>query len=453
MSNPQDIRNQERLLPGLAMVAAAAIGSAALVRGSQSLPVRILTPLTATAVAVYYCLPDHAHWHNGSTRVPLTSATTTAAAVKHAPSTASFAAARPTSVEFEPRSTVVDKKIASAAIKQHGAVISWANTVAPKDKDKILQSAKGTSADVSKNVNRHADTVKKELSKSKDGAVKVTKDLSVAADKGAHDNTTRVKATAKDTSAAVSKGAHETAAKAIEASTHGSATATKGIHEAATKAKASAKDVSTAAVKGANETATKAKTTANDASTATTKGANETANKAKTTAKDNMAAISKGSHETGANVNATTKGASAVATKGANEVTPKVEKSTPKGPSTTAKGAHEVAVKVEKADVKTTDEMTSKSSGRKIVVDKNLAKAAAKQHDAVINRGGSQAEGKARKVHENVVDAGLPSNRQGRYEVHKIDISREASDHAGNKSVVMEIPTEERNSSRSERGL
>jgi len=109
---------------------------------------------------------------------------------------------------------------------------------------------------------------------------------------------------------------------------------------------------------------------------------------------------------------------------------------------------------VEKATAKAADAVTPKSSsGREPVVDKNLAKAAIKQHNTLINRGGSRAEERARKAHENVVDAGLPADRQGRSEVHKIDISREAAEHSGDNYMVHEFPIEERNSSRSERGL
>ncbi|KAF9355105.1 hypothetical protein BGX26_006980 [Mortierella sp. AD094] len=73
---------------------------------------------------------------------------------------------------------------------------------------------------------------------------------------------------------------------------------------------------------------------------------------------------------------------------------------------------------------------STSSKPHKVVVDKALASAAVKGHDALINRAallGKNAEESALKVHENVVDAAMPKHRQGRHEKHQIEISRQAS--------------------------
>lgn len=74
---------------------------------------------------------------------------------------------------------------------------------------------------------------------------------------------------------------------------------------------------------------------------------------------------------------------------------------------------------------------TTESKPRKLVIDKAVSSTAVKQHDATVNRGAmlgkENIEETARKVHENVVDAALPWTRQGRYEKHPIEISRDAS--------------------------
>lgn len=77
-----------------------------------------------------------------------------------------------------------------------------------------------------------------------------------------------------------------------------------------------------------------------------------------------------------------------------------------------SKGSHKVAAKVERETAKATEAVTPKPPRRDLVVDKNLAKAALKQHDVVINRGGSRVEERDRKVHENVVDTGLSADRR-----------------------------------------
>ncbi|KAG0206448.1 hypothetical protein BGX33_007422 [Mortierella sp. NVP41] len=67
---------------------------------------------------------------------------------------------------------------------------------------------------------------------------------------------------------------------------------------------------------------------------------------------------------------------------------------------------------------------------RKVVVDKAVASAAIKQHDVVVNKAallGKDAEETARKVHENVIDASMPVERQSRHEKHPIELSRRAS--------------------------
>jgi len=67
---------------------------------------------------------------------------------------------------------------------------------------------------------------------------------------------------------------------------------------------------------------------------------------------------------------------------------------------------------------------------RRVSIDKTVASAAIKQHDRVVNRAalmGLNAEETARKVHENVVDASMPKERQSRHEKHPIEISRRAS--------------------------
>ncbi|KAF9570930.1 hypothetical protein EC968_001179 [Mortierella alpina] len=81
---------------------------------------------------------------------------------------------------------------------------------------------------------------------------------------------------------------------------------------------------------------------------------------------------------------------------------------------------------------------------RKIVVDKAIATAAIKGHDNVVNREalhGRNAEETGRKVHENVIDAALPRHRQGRNEIHKLEVSRQASesDLRDGKFIVREI--------------
>ncbi|KAF9966795.1 hypothetical protein BGZ70_001208 [Mortierella alpina] len=81
---------------------------------------------------------------------------------------------------------------------------------------------------------------------------------------------------------------------------------------------------------------------------------------------------------------------------------------------------------------------------RKIVVDKAVASAAIKGHDNIVNREalhGRNAEETARKVHENVIDATVPRHRQGRHEIHKLEVSRQASesDLRDGQFVVREI--------------
>jgi len=91
---------------------------------------------------------------------------------------------------------------------------------------------------------------------------------------------------------------------------------------------------------------------------------------------------------------------------------------------------------------------TTSGKPRKILVDKAVATAAIRQHDQTINRAammGKNAEETARKVHENVVDAALPEPRQGRHEIHKIDVSRRASesDYRDGKYIVRAIKSED----------
>ncbi|KAF8934221.1 hypothetical protein BGZ58_005843 [Dissophora ornata] len=66
----------------------------------------------------------------------------------------------------------------------------------------------------------------------------------------------------------------------------------------------------------------------------------------------------------------------------------------------------------------------------KIVIDKAVSSAAIKGHDRLINRTslvGKNAEESAIKVHDNVVDAALPRDRQTPNEKHFLEISRQAS--------------------------
>ncbi|KAF9152979.1 hypothetical protein BG015_004340 [Linnemannia schmuckeri] len=78
----------------------------------------------------------------------------------------------------------------------------------------------------------------------------------------------------------------------------------------------------------------------------------------------------------------------------------------------------------------TTTSSTTTQRPRRVSVDKTVASAAVKQHDIIVNRAaqmGLNAEETARKVHENVVDASMPKERQSRHEKHPIEISRRAS--------------------------
>ncbi|KAF9989569.1 hypothetical protein BGZ75_005887 [Mortierella antarctica] len=94
---------------------------------------------------------------------------------------------------------------------------------------------------------------------------------------------------------------------------------------------------------------------------------------------------------------------------------------------------------------------------RKIVVDKAVASAAIKGHDNVVNREalhGRNAEETARKVHENVIDATVPRHRQGRNEIHKLEVSRQASesDMRDGKFVVRELRSQDEVPQRVRRG-
>ncbi|KAF9907441.1 hypothetical protein EC991_010905 [Linnemannia zychae] len=90
---------------------------------------------------------------------------------------------------------------------------------------------------------------------------------------------------------------------------------------------------------------------------------------------------------------------------------------------------------------KKTEPTPSTQRPRRVSVDKTVASAAIKQHDVTVNRAallGKNAEETARKVHENVVDASLPKERQGRNEKHPLEISRRASesDYRDGKYIV-----------------
>lgn len=94
---------------------------------------------------------------------------------------------------------------------------------------------------------------------------------------------------------------------------------------------------------------------------------------------------------------------------------------------------------------------------RKIVVDKAVASAAIKGHDNVVNREalhGRNAEETARKVHENVIDATVPRHRQGRNEIHKLEVSRQASESGvrDGQFVVREIRSQDEVPERVRRG-
>lgn len=97
------------------------------------------------------------------------------------------------------------------------------------------------------------------------------------------------------------------------------------------------------------------------------------------------------------------------------------------GGSTSSSSASEMPASTStKADINT----TTPQRPRKVPVDKTVASAAIKQYDHVVNRGamlGMDTEETARKVHENVVDASMPEERQSRHEKHPIEISRRAS--------------------------
>ncbi|KAF9125171.1 hypothetical protein BGW39_007610 [Mortierella sp. 14UC] len=89
----------------------------------------------------------------------------------------------------------------------------------------------------------------------------------------------------------------------------------------------------------------------------------------------------------------------------------------------------------------TTEPTPSTQRPRRVSIDKAVASAAIKQHDVTVNRAallGKNAEETARKVHENVVDASMPKERQGRHERHPIELSRRASesDYNDGKYVV-----------------
>jgi hypothetical protein len=82
---------------------------------------------------------------------------------------------------------------------------------------------------------------------------------------------------------------------------------------------------------------------------------------------------------------------------------------------------------------------------RRVSIDKAVASAAIKQHDYVVNHAsllGLNAEDTARKVHENVVDASVPKERQSRNEKHPIELSRRASmsDYKDGKYIVKVVP-------------
>lgn len=96
----------------------------------------------------------------------------------------------------------------------------------------------------------------------------------------------------------------------------------------------------------------------------------------------------------------------------------------------------------------TTTTTSGSEKPRRIVVDKAVATAAIRKHDQTINRAammGKNAEETARKVHENVVDAALPKRRQSRNEIHKIEVSRRASesDLRDGKFIIREIKSED----------
>ncbi|KAG0293924.1 hypothetical protein BGZ97_005215 [Linnemannia gamsii] len=96
------------------------------------------------------------------------------------------------------------------------------------------------------------------------------------------------------------------------------------------------------------------------------------------------------------------------------------------GGSNSSSPASESPVSESPARVSTTTQRP-----RRVSVDKAVAKAAIKQHDHVVNQAalmGLNAEETARKVHENVIDASMPEERQSRHEKHPIEISRRASE-------------------------
>ncbi|KAF9428630.1 hypothetical protein BGZ94_001710 [Podila epigama] len=71
----------------------------------------------------------------------------------------------------------------------------------------------------------------------------------------------------------------------------------------------------------------------------------------------------------------------------------------------------------------------NKQRRRHLVVDRTIASSALKQHDEVINRAsmlGKNAEARAQKVLDNIVDASLPSSHQSRNEKHPAEIGRKA---------------------------
>ncbi|KAG0288962.1 hypothetical protein BGZ96_007363 [Linnemannia gamsii] len=101
------------------------------------------------------------------------------------------------------------------------------------------------------------------------------------------------------------------------------------------------------------------------------------------------------------------------------------------GGSTSSPASEKPASTSAKVDIP----ITTTQRPRRVSVDKTVASAAIKQHDHIVNRGallGMNAEETARKVHENVVDASMPRERQSRHEKHPIEISRRASQSALN---------------------
>ncbi|KAG0054865.1 Sterol 3-beta-glucosyltransferase [Gryganskiella cystojenkinii] len=377
MSRSQNNRTEERLFPRAAIAAAVTIGSAVLVRRVHSLPVRILTPLATAAVATYFLLPDHAHFHNNSSRVPLT-----ARAKEHADAAAVASANEPITTTsttttttktsgFKPRSIVVDKNLASTAIKQHDAIINR-GAVMGKNTEERARKVHENIVDAGLPVSRQG---KNELH---------TIDIS----RKAYEQPGKLVATELEHTP--ERDASRVAIKVKNAATKAKEDISKGVNNAATKAK---DDIS----KGVNDAASKVK-----------KGVHEAASKVKEEVHEATAKVEKG------------------ATKPAGTSTPTITTTT-----TTTK--------------------TSEFKPRSIVVDKNIASAAIKQHDAIINRGavmGKNTEERARKVHESIVDAALPASRQGKNELHTIDISRKAYEQPG-KLVATELEhTPERDASR-----